>query len=99
MEFESTTDQINHTLVKAFVICGIAWHIIENPFFIDFLKTLRPSYQPPSRKVLSGRLLAQEAAVINQQVINQIGNDNFSAIVSDAGANIKLACGTPSYYQ
>jgi len=71
-EFESTTDQINHALVKAFVICGIPWHIIENLFFIDFLKTLRPSYQPPSREVLSGRLLAQEAAVINQQVIKHL---------------------------
>ena len=43
-EFENTEDQINHALVKVFVICGIPWHIIENPFFIEFLKTLRSSY-------------------------------------------------------
>ena len=30
-------------------------------------------------------------AVQIEEVINKIGNDNFSAIVSDAGANIKLA--------
>ena len=54
-EFESTEDQTNHALVKAFVICGILWHIIENPFFIEFLKTLKSSYLPPSREVLSGR--------------------------------------------
>ena len=73
-EFESTEDQINHALVKTFVICGIPWHIIENSFFIEFLKTLKSSYLPPSREVLSGRLLAQEAAVVNQQVIKDLTN-------------------------
>jgi len=71
-EFENTEDQINHALVKAFVICGIPWHVIENPFFIEFLKTLRSSYQPPSRETLSGKFLAQEAAVVNQQVIKDL---------------------------
>lgn len=73
-EFENTEDQTNHALVKAFVVCGIPWHIIENPFFIEFLKTLKSSYLPPSRKILSGRLLAQEAAIVNQQVIKDLKN-------------------------
>ena len=73
-EFESMEDQTNHALVKAFVICEILWHIIENPFFIEFLKTLKLSYLPPSREILSGRLLVQEAAVVNQQVIKDLTN-------------------------
>ncbi|CAG8856949.1 14732_t:CDS:2, partial [Gigaspora margarita] len=32
---------INRALVKAFVVCRILFHIIENPFFIELLKTLR----------------------------------------------------------
>ena len=59
-------------MVKAFVICEISWHIIENPFFIELIKLLRSSYQPPSREILSGRLLAQESAVVNQQVIKHL---------------------------
>ncbi|CAG8842572.1 19896_t:CDS:1, partial [Gigaspora margarita] len=57
---------INRALVKAFVICGIPFHIIENPFFIELLKTLRPGYEPPSKDILSGRYLAQETAFVNQ---------------------------------
>jgi hypothetical protein len=64
--------EIDRACIKAFVVCGIAWHIIENPFFIEFLKTLRPGYVPPSKEVLSGRLLAQETAVINQKIIQEL---------------------------
>jgi len=37
----------------------ITFHLVENPFFINFLKTLNPGY-PPSRKALSSRLLDNE---------------------------------------
>ena len=77
---ESTTlsderiHEIHRACVKAFVVCGIAWHVIENPFFIEFLKTLRPGYTPPSKEILSGRLLDQETAVINQRIIKELKN-------------------------
>lgn len=68
--------EINRALVKAFVICGIPWHTIENPFFIEFLKTLRPAYEPPSRETLSGVLLSQEAAVVNLRIIKHLKNQS-----------------------
>jgi hypothetical protein len=71
---EGRINEINRALVKAFVVCGIPWQTIENPFFIEFLKTLRPGYTPPSKDTLSGRLLAQESAVVNQQVIKKLEN-------------------------
>lgn len=64
--------EINRACVKAFVVCGIPWHTIENPFFIEFLKTLRPAFNPPSKETLSGKLLSQETAVVNQRVIKQM---------------------------
>ena len=69
---EERINEINRTLVKAFVICGIPWKTIESPFFIELLKTLRPGYNPPSKETLSGRLLAQELAVVNQQVLKKL---------------------------
>ena len=69
---EERIDEIDRALVKAFVICGIPWSTIENPFFIELLKTLRPAYTPPSRENLSGRLLAKETAKVNQQTIKEI---------------------------
>ena len=71
---EGQIDEINRTLVKAFVICEILWKTIESLFFIEFLKTLRPGYNPPSKEILSGRLLAQVLAVVNQQVLKKLEN-------------------------
>ncbi|CAG8801385.1 17474_t:CDS:2, partial [Gigaspora rosea] len=51
----------------AFAICGISWHIIENPFFIEALKETNLSYKPPTRQYLSGHLLEQQLAIINQK--------------------------------
>jgi hypothetical protein len=30
--------EIDRACVKAFIICGIPWHAIENPFFVELLK-------------------------------------------------------------
>ncbi|RHZ65277.1 hypothetical protein Glove_318g7 [Diversispora epigaea] len=62
---------INHALVKAFVVCRMSQKIIENPFFIEFLKTLHSAYTP-SKKILSNRLLAQKTVIINQKIITEI---------------------------
>ncbi|CAG8553809.1 16705_t:CDS:2 [Rhizophagus irregularis] len=52
--------EIDRACVKAFAVSSIAWHIIENPLFIKFLKTLRPGYTPPSKEyfplVMDGEL-------------------------------------------
>ncbi|CAG8850456.1 39309_t:CDS:2, partial [Gigaspora margarita] len=101
---------INRALVKAFVVCGILFHIIKNPFFIELLKILRPAYEPPSNDILSGRYLVQKTAFANQTIIKKlnssknltiakeianvlenIGPEKFSAVVTDSGANIKAA--------
>jgi hypothetical protein len=59
---------ITRALVRAFVCCGISFSIIENPFFIEFLREMRPGYEPPSAELLSSRLLDQEVAKINKKV-------------------------------
>ncbi|CAG8848753.1 2942_t:CDS:2, partial [Racocetra persica] len=65
---------INRALVKAFVVCGIPFHIIENPFFIELLKTLRLPYEPPSKDIFSGHYLVQEIAFANQTVIKKLNS-------------------------
>ncbi|GBB86742.1 hypothetical protein RclHR1_13140002 [Rhizophagus clarus] len=50
--------EITRAYVKIFVICGIPWHVIENPFFIELLKILRLGYMPPSKDTLSDELFA-----------------------------------------
>ena len=66
--------EIDWACVKSFVLCGIPWHAIENPFFVEFLKTLRPGYIPPSKEKLSGELFDHEVAVVNSQIIRELKN-------------------------
>ncbi|GBB83323.1 hypothetical protein RclHR1_10050006 [Rhizophagus clarus] len=59
---------INKAVTLAFVMCGIPFRVISNPFFVNALKALNPSYNTPSREVLSGQLLDNEVAKVNDQV-------------------------------
>jgi hypothetical protein len=49
-------------------MCGILWATIENPYFIELLKTFQPGYKPPTRKQLSTISLENEIARINRNV-------------------------------
>ncbi|CAG8464086.1 10197_t:CDS:2 [Scutellospora calospora] len=50
---EARINAINSSLLKAFVVCGIPFSVVENPFFIDLLQNLCPNYQLPSKEVLA----------------------------------------------
>jgi len=67
---------IDQTWVKAFISCGIPFSAIENPYFIDAIKSLRSSYNPPSREKLSGKLLNREVIKINSKVTNILKNED-----------------------
>lgn len=71
---ESKINAINKALIKAFVCCGISFAIIDNPFFRELLYQLRPNYNPPSRKLLAGRLLDQETTRVNQEINKELEN-------------------------
>ena len=56
-------------------MCNLPFHLITNPYFIDLLQQLRPAYKPPSRQVLSGRLLDLQVVKINQK-LHQLFENN-----------------------
>jgi hypothetical protein len=66
----ATTDTsvIDEAITLAFVMCGIPFRVINNPFFVNALKILNPNYNIPSREVLSGRLLDNEVAKVNKNI-------------------------------
>ena len=47
---------------------GIPFEVIENPFVVDLFKELNPAYVPPSRTILSERLLDEEVAHIQNSI-------------------------------
>ncbi|CAJ0844647.1 4844_t:CDS:2 [Entrophospora sp. SA101] len=70
------TERIDHALLKAWVIAGIPFEVIENPFVIDLFKELNPGYTPPSRTTLSGQLLDQEVARVNLNIEKELESSN-----------------------
>lgn len=65
-------NRINRSLLKFFTCCGISFQIVEHPFFIDLIKELNPSYNLPSRELLSGRFLEEELSKVNISVTNEL---------------------------
>ncbi|GBC20004.2 ribonuclease H-like domain-containing protein [Rhizophagus irregularis DAOM 181602=DAOM 197198] len=65
-------------------MCNIPFSIIENPWFIDLIKTLQPGYDPPSRQVLNGTLLESETSRVNICIMNELSADNNFTIAIDS---------------
>ena len=55
---------------------GIPFHIIENPFFVDFLNELNPAYKTPTREYLSNRLMKEELAKVNYKINEELKNSS-----------------------
>jgi hypothetical protein len=74
------SDTIHRSVTKAFVMCNIPFSVIENPWFVDMIKTLQPSYVPPTRQVLGGTLLEAELSRSNIQVFNELSRESNCTI-------------------
>ena len=56
------TDNLMTHTVRAIVSSNSSWRILEDPYFMNFIRTLRPTYTPPSRYTLTTYLLPAEEA-------------------------------------
>jgi hypothetical protein len=63
---------IDHSILKAFVMCTVLFRIIENPYFINALKNLQSNYNPPSRERLTTNLLCEESIRTEIKIKNYI---------------------------
>ena len=52
----------------AFVMCGLPFSIIENPWFVNALKSLRPNYNLLIHEYLVSSLLNNKAVRINYEI-------------------------------
>jgi len=77
-------DNINKALAKMFVCCNLPFALIEHPFFVDFIKNLRVTYNLPSRWILTENLIIQEVSRINLKV-NKIIKEETNLTISFDG--------------
>ncbi|CAG8490305.1 14447_t:CDS:1 [Cetraspora pellucida] len=59
---------INIALIKLFVCSVLSWHLVEHPFFIEFVQQLRPAYCLPLRKILASTLLDNEILRVHTKI-------------------------------
>jgi hypothetical protein len=65
---------IDRSVLKAFVMCGLPFHIIENPYFINVLKNLKKNYNSPFCEWLSTNLLSEECVRVELKINNLLEN-------------------------
>nr|CAG8663054.1 2185_t:CDS:2 [Entrophospora candida] len=84
---EQKKNLIDKSLAKFVSCCGIQFGVVENPFFIDFVKNLKPSYNLPSRIKLKETLVEEEVAIINVKIINELEKTNNLTLTIDGWTN------------
>ncbi|RIB25754.1 hypothetical protein C2G38_2165173 [Gigaspora rosea] len=59
---KAAINRLDQKIIKAWVMAGVPFEVIKNPFIKDMFKEFLPAYNPPSRTTLSGRLLDEKIA-------------------------------------
>ncbi|GBC39627.2 ribonuclease H-like domain-containing protein [Rhizophagus irregularis DAOM 181602=DAOM 197198] len=80
---EQRCTRINRALVKFFIACGIAFRVVEHPFFINFIKELNAGYNTPTREVLVNQLLERELAQVNFKVNSELEKETNLTLAFD----------------
>jgi Protein of unknown function (DUF 659) len=50
-------ETVNRTLGMFFFACNIPFSVVESPFFLKFVRSLDPDYNPPTSKTLKGTIM------------------------------------------
>ncbi|KAF2883117.1 hypothetical protein ILUMI_23058 [Ignelater luminosus] len=61
---EGSKEQLDSLLARSFYSGRVSFNLIENEFFKQWMRVLRPSYTPPSRKQLSTKMLDKEYSIV-----------------------------------
>ncbi|PKY36411.1 hypothetical protein RhiirB3_458962 [Rhizophagus irregularis] len=72
---QTKIEMANRAIVKFFACCGILFHIIENPFFIDLFRTLCSGYNPPCRRTLIKDMLNAEISHVITEINLKLNNE------------------------
>ena len=84
----STKMKLDSQVAKAFYSCRIPFNAIENDEFRKLIEMLRPGYNPPSRKDLSGFLLDKEYKCYEDKMKSSL-SDSLVTISQDGWSNVR----------
>ena len=79
--------ECNELLARAIHRTGEPFSLFENKHWQAFLTKLRPSYQPPGRNVIGGRLLDNEYTVVQSDTVRRINKFQTICLTLDGATN------------
>ncbi|CAG8758209.1 9433_t:CDS:10, partial [Gigaspora margarita] len=80
---KAAVNRLDQKIAKAWIIAGILFEVIKNPFIKDMFKEFLPAYDPLSRTTLSGRLLDEEIAQINCAIDKDIDRADHLTLANE----------------
>lgn len=85
---ETDQDGLNQALARAIYSTSSPLSLLENKYFQEFFKIIRPSYTTPSRFQLSTSLLDKEFGMMHKKVISKIKEAESLVLLSDGWTDI-----------
>ncbi|GBB89019.1 hypothetical protein RclHR1_15660001 [Rhizophagus clarus] len=83
-------DRLDKKVLKAWIMAGIPFNVIENPFVIDLFKDLNPGYSPPSRTTLSDRLVTEEYTRVGLAIDRDLEQSEHLTLALDGWSTSKM---------
>ncbi|CAG8625670.1 34031_t:CDS:2, partial [Gigaspora margarita] len=80
---KAITSRLDQKVIKAWIMAGIPFDIINNPFIRDMFKEFNPAYSPPSRTTLSNRLFDEELARVNKAIEDDLSKADHLTLALD----------------
>lgn len=76
-------------LCRAMYVTASPLNLVENQYWSDFFKFLRPAYKLPSRHEVSNTYLDREYAKVSTNVSERIAAANTVALICDGWSNVR----------
>ncbi|XP_065315124.1 uncharacterized protein LOC135924008 [Gordionus sp. m RMFG-2023] len=86
---EQNQTQLDSALALAIFMSNCPFNLVENKYFNNFLKLMRPAYKIPSRHAISKTLLDFEYIKVKNIINNKFNNLKDFTLISDGWTNIR----------
>jgi Protein of unknown function (DUF 659) len=86
---QALLDELNDDFSSMIYSTGIPFVFADHPKVRQFLKKLKPSWNPPSAKVIAGTLLKKKSNSLKNSVNDFISQSEYVSLVSDGWSNLR----------
>jgi hypothetical protein len=82
-------DELNDQFSSMIYSTGVPFIFADHPKVRQFLQKLKPSWKPPSAKVIAGTLLTKQSTALKAAINTFVTESEYVSLVSDGWSNIR----------